>query len=152
MKKLILKTFARAIKHDWNTLYWAVDIHDTTLEATYDKDVLPTKFFPLAKEVLQRISKRKDSVLIMFTCSHAPEIEQYLKFFKENEINFKYVNENPEVCNIPGLGCFDKKWYFNFLLEDKAFFQPERDWPEIKEALDEVDILYSQGLKSKIKS
>jgi hypothetical protein len=44
------------------------------------------------------ISKMSDVVIFLYTCSHPHEIEQYLKLFSDNNIHFKYVNENPEVA------------------------------------------------------
>ena len=71
--------------------------------------------------------------MIMFTCSHPHEIEQYVKLFEANDINFHYINENPEVVtSIDGYGCFDKKPYMNVLLEDKAGFDPDEEWEEIR--------------------
>ncbi len=133
--KLILKTYAKKSTRGWDMLYWAVDIHDTCIKANYSTDEIPTEFFPLAKTALQRISNRADSTLILFTCSHPTEVEQYLKMFSDNGIEFKYVNENPEVPNT-ALGCFDGKFYTNFYIEDKAGFDPEEDWHRVHSALD----------------
>lgn len=47
-------------------------------------------------------------------------------------INFKYVNENPEVSDTKGsFGCYDKKPYFSSYWDDKAGFDPEIDWKPI---------------------
>ncbi len=88
--------------------------------------------------MLQRLSKRKDVTLILYTCSHPHEIVEYLKFFEDNEIHFKYVNENLD-CPNTAFGCFDKKFYYNIMLEDKAGFDASEDWDEIDEALNEID-------------
>jgi hypothetical protein len=86
----------------------------------------------MAKETLQLISNRKDIVMILYTCSHPHEIEQYLKFFTENGINFKYVNENLDVAtDLNGYGNYDKKPYFNVVFEDKAGFDAEVEWAKI---------------------
>ena len=124
-------------KRGWDTLYWAIDIHDTIVKANYSADELPKDFFPLAKETLQRISNRKDCCLVLFTCSYPHETEKYKAFFQEHGIEFKYVNENPEAKNT-AFGHFEKKFYFNFLLDDKAGFLPE-DWSEISAAIDELE-------------
>jgi hypothetical protein len=70
--------------------------------------------------------------MILYTCSHPNEIEQYLKLFTENGINFKYINENLDVpTDLNGYGNYDKKPYFNVLFEDKAGFDAEIEWQEI---------------------
>ncbi len=136
-KEYILKTFNKKKDRNWTQLYWAIDLHDTCLKASYDNSIDP-EFFPLAKEVLQRISNREDCCLIMYTCSYPAEIGQYRKFFKDNGINFKYVNCNPEADNTP-YGFFESKFYFQFLLDDKSGFDANNDWKNIMEALDELE-------------
>lgn len=134
MKKHIEKIFKLKEARNWDTIYWAVDVHDTCIVANYKAGEIPTEFFPHAKEVLQMISERKDCCLILYTCSYPKEIEKYLEFFKSHNINFKYVNKNPEAENT-AFGHFEVKFYFNILLEDKAGFDAEEDWIKIKEVL-----------------
>ena len=138
MKELILKTYKIAVQRGWNCTFWAIDIHDVIIKSNYKAGDIPTEFLGDSKKVLQRISLRNDIVLILYTCSYPNEIEQYLELFRNNKINFKYVNENPECLNT-GFGFFEKKFYFNVLFEDKAGFIPERDWPLVTEALDIID-------------
>lgn len=129
IQKAIERAFKKAKERNWDKLYFAVDVHDTIVEANYDKGTLPTKFYPQAKEVLQYISTRGDIVLILYTCSHPEELVKYLDFFKQNEINFQYANENPLIQTTSvGLGNYEKKMYFDVLFEDKAGFDPEEDW------------------------
>jgi hypothetical protein len=137
-KKHILNTFGKKAEKKWDTLYWAVDIHDTCIKANYKSNDLPTEFFPLAKEALLKIGSRPDCCLVLFTCSHPHEIEKYLEFFKSHGINFKYVNKNPEAANT-AFGFFEDKFYTNFILDDKAGFDPATDWKTILDALDEVE-------------
>ena len=75
--------------------------------------------------------------MIMYTCSHPHEIEQYLEFFKKHNIDFKFVNENPEVPDA-AYGYYQDKFYFNVLFEDKAGFLPDRDWPKVKDKIFEL--------------
>jgi len=51
----------------------------------------------------------------------------------EHNINFDYVNVNPE-CLDSNLCSFKGKFYFDLLFEDKAGFEPS-DWTNIKQAL-----------------
>ncbi len=138
-KSHILKTFNKIKERNWDTLYWAIDVHDTVIKANYSTTELPTEFFMLACEALQRLSKRSDCCLILFTCSHEHDIKKYLDFFESNGIIFKFVNENPDVPNTT-LGSFDKKFYTNFYLDDKAGFDPTTDWLEIHRALDILEL------------
>lgn len=139
------------IKRNWSKVYWFFDIHGTILKPNYEYGNIPNEFYPYAKEVLQHISTLDDVCMILYTCSHPNEIEEYLKLFKENNINFKYVNENPEVqTQINGYGCYDSKPYMNLLLEDKAGFDPYTDWQHMKNwfKLGQVDYYSNFALES----
>lgn len=137
-KKHILATYEKKIVRNWDTIYWAIDIHDTCVVANYKSGDIPTEFFPYAKKVLQRLSKRTDTKLFLYTCSHPHEIEQYFAFFNEHKIKFHWCNENPEAVNT-AYGFFDKKPYSQILLDDKAGFDPFEDWKNINEALIIID-------------
>jgi len=127
--KAIEKAFQNARKRGWDRTYWAVDIHDTAIKGTYVVGDIDREFFPHAKTVLQMLSDRPDVKLILYTCCHKHEIDQYLEHFEQNGIHFDYINENPEVrTDLNGYGNYDKKPYFNVLLEDKAGFDPYVDW------------------------
>lgn len=138
----IINTFSKKAEKKWDTLYWAVDIHDTCIKANYKAGDIPTEFFPNAKEALTKIGNREDCCLILFTCSHPHEIEKYLDYFKSHGIKFKHVNKNPEAENT-AFGFFEHKFYTNFILDDKAGFDPKQDWPMIINALEEVEYIES---------
>lgn len=128
----------------WDKTFWFFDIHSTILKPNYTFGDIPKEFYPHAKETLQILSKLPDVELIIYTCSHPHEIEQYLEFFKNNNIDFKYVNENPEVkTQLNGYGCYDKKPYMNVLFEDKAGFDAETEW---KEVLDLIKSQYGENI------
>ncbi|MEL7145641.1 MAG: hypothetical protein AAFO69_04675 [Bacteroidota bacterium] len=135
--KAIKNALARKQLKGWEYSYWAIDLHETVLKPNWSTEVTPLEFYPLAKETLQLISKQTDIVLIMYTCSHPDEVDRYLKFFKAHDINFKYVNENPEVVNMR-YGFFDQKPYFNVLFEDKAGFDAYEDWEPVLALLKEL--------------
>lgn len=125
-------------KRNWDRTYWFFDIHGTILKPNYKAGDIPKEFYPYAKECLQYLSTLKDIVMVIYTCSHPHEIEQYLELFKKNNINFTYVNENPEVpTDINGYGCYDKKPYINVLFEDKSGFDPEVEWLQVLEYMQE---------------
>ena len=125
-------------KRNWDRGYFFFDIHGTILKPNYSFGNTPTEFYPYAKETLQLISKMPDIVMCIYTCSHPHEIKEYTKLFEENNIHFKYINENPEVeTQVDGYGCYDKKPYMNVLFEDKAGFDAESEWSEVLELMEE---------------
>jgi len=132
IKSIEKNHFEYKVLRNWDKTYWFFDIHGTILKPNYEYGKIPTEFYPHALETLQFISGLSDIVMCLYTCSHPHEIEEYLKLFKENNINFKYINENPEVkTQMDGYGCYDKKPYMNVLFEDKASFNPEVEWKEV---------------------
>ena len=138
----IEKMFEYSFKKEWYETYWAFDVHGVILKPNYRKNQLEADFYPYAKETLQLLSKRKDIILIMYTSSYPEEIAYYSKVFKENNINFKYINENPEIDSTKGnFGYYDKKFYFNALFEDKAGFNPDMEWKFILSLLKKYEKL-----------
>lgn len=137
-RKHILNTFKKKKSHNWDTLYWSIDIHDTCILSNYSVTDVPKEFFPLAKEALLKISARKDCRLIMWTCSYPEQIKEYEEFFSSHGIKFEFVNENQSAQNTV-YGFFEKKFYTNFILDDKAGFDAHTDWKIIIDALDEVE-------------
>jgi hypothetical protein len=123
----------------WDKTYWAFDIHGTMLMPTFKTGVVSTVFYPYAKEVMQILSRQKNIVRILYTCSYPEEIVQYLKYFEKFDISFDHVKENPDVCT-GAYGHYDRKFYFNVLFEDKAGFDPLSDWKEVYELLNQHNI------------
>jgi hypothetical protein len=129
LNAIIKNHFEYKEKRGWDKTYWFFDIHGTILKPNYTYGNTPKDFYPYAKETLQFLSKLPDICMILYTCSHPHEIEEYIKLFEENDIKFQYVNDNPEiVTDVNGYGCYDKKPYVNVLFEDKAGFDPETEW------------------------
>jgi len=127
-----------ATTRNWNKTYWCFDIHSTILKPNYSRLEIATAFYPGAIEVLQYLSAREDIVCILYTCSYPDEIKQYLDLFYQHNINFKYVNENPEVTD-GNYGYYQDKFYFNVLFDDKAGFDGETDWLLINELLKKIN-------------
>ena len=129
----IEKMLTYANKKGWDKTYWVFDIHGVISKPDYRRDRKKIDYYKYAKETLQLISeKHKDIVLIIFSSSYPKEMEIYMNTFKEDKINFKYVNENPEIDSSKGdFGYYKEKFYFNVLFEDKAGFDPKTDWEYI---------------------
>lgn len=133
----ILKEYEKAKHRNWDRWYWTVDIHETMTEPNYDKENITKRFYEGAIACLQKISARKDVRLILDTSTPPRDIEKYLSMFNELDIRFRYVNSNPEEKSSE-YADFDGKFYFNVRLEDKAGFEPEKDWRAISDILDEL--------------
>ena len=134
--KCFEKAFETAKKKNWDKIYIAVDLHETCLKPTWQVE-LSKEFYPFAKEALMLLSERKDICLILWSCS-LPEInKQYSAFFKENNINFNYINENPE-CKSTSYADFETKLYFSVGLDDKFGFEIE-DWQALYKYLTHMD-------------
>lgn len=137
--KSIETQFKRMEERDWDKIFYFFDIHETILYPDYDNKT-PLKFYPYAKEVLRYLSTREDISINIYTCSYPQEIQKYLVFFKENGIDFKHVNKNPEAKNTT-YGYYEDKPYFNVLFEDKAGFDAEIEWKEIAEYFELTKVL-----------
>ena len=132
IKSIQVNHFEYKVKRGWDKTYWFFDIHGTILKPNYTYGNTPKDFYPYAKETLQYISQLTDVCMIIYTCSHPHEIDQYVKLFESCGIKFQYINENPEIpTDINGYGCYDKKPYMNVLFEDKAGFDPLTEWEEV---------------------
>ena len=134
IRSIQINHFELKEKRNWDRIYWFFDVHGTILKPNYQAGNTPDEFYPYAKECLQFLSTLPDVVMCLYTCSHPHEIDEYLELFKENNINFKYINENPEVkTDINGYGNYDKKPYMNILFEDKSGFNAEEEWLQVLE-------------------
>jgi trehalose-6-phosphatase len=143
--KAIKKYYDDKEKRGWDKGYFFFDIHGTILKPNYQYGNTPKDFYPYAVETLQFLTKLPDVEMIIYTCSHPHEIQEYIKLFADHGITFKFVNENPEVpTQVDGYGCYDKKPYMNVLFEDKAGFDPETEW---KEVLDFIKAAYANEEK-----
>lgn len=131
----IEKMFKHAEERKWYETYWFIDLHGVISKPDYRKTVKEIEYYKYVKETLQFITKyRKDIIMILFTSSYPDELRIYMKQFEEDNIFFKYVNENPEITGLKGnFGCYDKKPYYNVLIDDKGGFEPETDWKPIYE-------------------
>lgn len=130
--KWIEKMFQYAETKEWYKIYFSIDVHGVISipDHRYSYEI---NYYEYAKETLQLISQRDDIVMVLFTSSYPDEIESYMNIFKNDDINFKYVNENPEVSSKNGsFGYYDKKHYYSILADDKSGFDPTC-WKELYE-------------------
>jgi hypothetical protein len=130
----IRRAFADKKRKNWEKLYWAIDLHDVIIEGKYNKFNEGANIFPYAREFFKWANSRKDTVLILWTSSHKDAQQNILDKLAKEGITFHYVDENPEVPTTE-LCDFDRKFYFNVLLDDKAGFEGETDWKLIIDEL-----------------
>ena len=136
VRSIEINHFQAIERKGWNKTYWFFDLHSTVIKPNYEYGNIPKEFYPYAKEVLQMLSDRDDVCLAIYTCSHPHEVDQYKEYFKEHGIRFQFVNKNPEVkTEEGGYGYYEDKPYMNVLFEDKAGFDAEVEWEEVRDFL-----------------
>jgi hypothetical protein len=123
----IENAFKKKKEKGWDTLYWVIDLHDTIIKGRYTEMNENPEFYPYAKTVLQNLSHRTDTKLILWTSSHNKSIDDILLWFESQLIHFDFINDNLE-CKSDNIKNFARKFYFNVLLDDKAGFNGEVDW------------------------
>ena len=117
------------LRKNWDRIYIFVDLHSTAILPDYKDKSQPIQMYPYAEDTLRLLTKRKDIILVMYTCSSLKTIDKYITEFAALNITFDYINENPEVTTSSSpYGNYDKKPYFNLLLDDKCGFEPDIDW------------------------
>jgi len=117
-------------ERNWDSLYFAIDIHGTILKNHYEG--LAEEFYPQSIPTLQYLSSCSEIKLILWSSCRSQDYSTYIDLLKQNNVFVSYFNENPE-CLDKGFGSFDKKFYFNVLLDDKAGFEPDEDWKMVEE-------------------
>lgn len=136
VRSIEINHFQAIERKGWNKTYWFFDLHSTVIKPNYEYGNIPKEFYPHAKEVLQMLSERDDVCMAIYTCSHPHEVAQYREYFEEHGIKFEFVNRNPEVkTEEGGYGYYEDKPYMNVLFEDKAGFDAETEWEEVREYL-----------------
>ena len=132
----IIKSIERAYsllqERNWDTIYWAIDLHGTCIKSNYvsgeyewiNEDAL---------KCLQLIRSLKETRIILWSSVYSKEQLNIRKFFYENDVEVDFFNNSLEKNT--ETGCFDTKFYFSILLDDKAGFDPDTDWKLIYEYL-----------------
>lgn len=142
-KKLLHKQYQRLQERNWDTLYFVIDVHEVILKPDHgnskDGNGFASEYYPLAKEVLQMLSNRPEIVLIMWTASIKEHREKYMENFKNDGIDFKFHNENPDVANTTTWGDYVSKMYCNIGMDDKFLFDWRIHWKEIQDFYNERD-------------
>jgi hypothetical protein len=82
--RAIQQSYLDKERKGFDKLYYFFDIHGTILKPNYEFGNTPKDFYPNSIEVLQFISKIPDICMIIYTCSHPKEIEEYLSNLDSN--------------------------------------------------------------------
>lgn len=129
----IIKAVDRAYRtmkeRNWDTVYWAIDLHGVCLESNYEQGGYRW-INQSALRVLRQISKYEETAIILWSSVHVEEQRDIIEFFNEHGITVDGFNANPFEANTK-VSSFDQKFYFSILLDDKAGFDPSVDWTEI---------------------
>ena len=142
MSSYIHRVFLNSFSKNWYYTYFVFDLHNTIIKSTYDQKDNTVEYYPYAKKAMQQISKRDDIVKILWSSSSDEQLEKYNKIFISDDIIFQKFNENPDINSKNGnFGSYDKKFYFNCLIDDKAGFLPNEEWYYILELFKEYERL-----------
>lgn len=128
----ILRAIKRAYdvmeERNWDTVYWAVDLHGTVITSNYESGTYEY-INEEAKLALQAISNLPETKLILWSSMHVFDQFNVIALLKQDGIDVTWFNQNPAVANT-ATGCFDRKFYFSVLVDDKAGFDPS-EWAEV---------------------
>lgn len=131
--KAVERAYSLLQERNWDTIYWAIDLHGTCIKSNYvsgeyewiNEDAL---------KCLQLISNLKETKIIIWSSLYRSEKFKIWVWLSEQGIEILNFNSNDSIKNTE-TGCFDKKFYFSVLLDDKAGFDPDTDWKLIYEYL-----------------
>ena len=124
----IPRAYAIMKERNWDTVYWAVDLHGTVITSNYESGTY-TYINEEAKVALQAISALPETRLILWSSMNGFDQTNVMALFKSDGIHVDWFNENPAVEST-GTGCFNQKFYFSVLVDDKAGFDPN-DWAAV---------------------
>jgi hypothetical protein len=134
ISKAIQRAYAIARERKWDTIYWAIDLHGVCMKSNYTTGA--HEFISQeAVDVLRMISARPESKIILWSSVHDDQKVPIINEFEDRGIMVHHFNRNPFERNT-ATGCFDEKFYFSVLLDDKAGFDPDTDWAEVRRTLE----------------
>jgi hypothetical protein len=138
----IENAYIKTAKRGWDKVYWALDLHDTCLKATYTPNEPNTYEWinPYVKEALQRLVAHPETHLILWSSVHDAEKPHYLKFFADAGIRVAGFNHNPFEAGSESCGVAEK-FYFSILVDDKAGFD-HSEWLHIPDNVDRIRKMY----------
>jgi len=128
---VIHRQYDKQMRQQWYETYWLIDMHGVIIRPNHkEKLVNKLDFYEWAKPSLQLLTARPDIRTILYTCSHKDQIRHYINLLSLHNIEFEYVNDNPEIGE-GDYGDYTNKPYFDVYLDDKAGFDAETEWADI---------------------
>lgn len=139
MRVLFERAFALMERRDWDKITVAVDLHDTVFLPTYSTE-MATEFYDLAWDTLRLMTDREDIVMFRYSCITSQAHGFYNNFFKEKGIALYSPEYAMDLAGVKSneYQDFSRKPYFNVLLDDKAGFDPNRDWVHLYHYFNEM--------------
>lgn len=131
--KAVERAYRVMAERGWDTIYWAVDLHGVCLKSNYEQGGY-SWINEAAPRVLRLLSSRPETKIILWSSVFEEEEHAILDFFEDEGVQVWAFNENPYEENTK-VSCFDSKFYFSVLLDDKAGFDPDTDWADIESLL-----------------
>lgn len=138
---MIVKAVERAYRvkaeRNWDYVYWAVDLHGVCLKSNYNAGGYQW-ITEDAPRVLKLLSDRPETRIILWSSVYREEKSDIIGFFRKHGIEVWDFNGNQSEPNTI-VSCFEEKFYFSILLDDKAGFDPETDWRAIEQFVTSMD-------------
>lgn len=125
----VVKKSFDAISEKYPMVFWNIDLHGVCFKSNY----VNNEHLWVNDEcinALKEISKNKDSRIILWSSCYPEEQIKIKHFMESHGITVDFFNENPLTKNTH-YGDFSQKYYFSILLDDKAGFEPNKDWRQI---------------------
>lgn len=131
-------------------IFWKIDLHGVCLRSSYkagEYEWINDDVVPALKEIMHC----PHSKIILWSSCYEHEQEKIIKFFNDSGIHVDFFNENPLFANTE-YGCFDQKFYFSILIDDKAGFDPNTEWKMIRGFLQKQNRSIDDVLRHKIQN
>jgi hypothetical protein len=132
---MIVKAVERAYRvmaeRGYDTVYWAVDLHGVCLASNYASGGYQWLNGDVPR-VLKLLSDRPENKIILWSSVYPEEKSDIIGFFRHHGIEVWDFNGNDSEPNTK-VSCFNEKFYFSVLLDDKAGFDPDTDWKAIEQ-------------------
>lgn len=110
-------------------IFWKIDLHGVCFQSNYVSNEYNWVNDACLKALME-ITNCPHSKIILWSSCYDAEQKNIINFFNKHGIRVDFFNENPLFANTD-YGCFDKKFYFSILIDDKAGFDPHIHWEEI---------------------
>lgn len=125
------------IQRNWDTVYWCIDLHGTVIKSNYSNDSVEFIDDDWLIDALQQLSSFPETRIILWSSIFEMSPQEMLirDLFNKHNIRIDYINQNPEVKNTQ-TGCFNQKFYFSVLIDDKAGFHPDEWFEVLQSAID----------------